>query len=108
MATPTLKIRRTRKRATPTPTQPVTSSTYIVDGIEGDVARVELPDGTTADYPLASLPPGVQEGDVVRVTPRDSVPVGEIDHDATQARRQRAQDTLTALNADAPTGDLDL
>ncbi|WP_241899790.1 hypothetical protein [Deinococcus sp. UR1] len=31
-------------------------SFVMVDGLEGRLARVELPDGTTEDWPLASLP----------------------------------------------------
>ena len=41
-------------------------SHVTVDGIEGKLARVELPDGTTEDWRLSSLPKGVKEGDVVR------------------------------------------
>lgn len=97
------------KAARPTKAAPKAHATptVTVDGIEGDLARIELPDGTTADWPLSILPEGVQEGDVLRL----SVVGGSeltVDAPETQRRRKKAQDTLTELNADAPKGDLDL
>ena len=44
------------------PTQHVT-----IDGIEGKHARVELPDGTTADWLLSILPEGVKEEPIRKV-----------------------------------------
>ena len=38
-------------------------SHVTVDGIEGKMARVELPDGTTEDWHLASLPKRVKDGE---------------------------------------------
>ena len=49
------------------------AKTVIVDGVEGEYARVELPDGTTEDWHLDGLPEGVQEGDIVRVRPKNMV-----------------------------------
>lgn len=80
----------------------------IVDGLEGRLARVELPDGTTEDWPLASLPRGVQEGSVVRVKVTEGDLEVEVDYGATQARREQAQRTLIALNAAGPSGEIEL
>lgn len=41
-----------------------------VDRIEGDVIVVELPDARVVDVPAAALPPGLREGDRVRVRSR--------------------------------------
>ncbi|MDL2342530.1 MULTISPECIES: DUF3006 domain-containing protein [Deinococcus] len=79
-----------------------------VDGIEGNVARIELPDGTTADWDLASLPRGVREGDVVRLHVEHGDLEIEIDHAATTRRRTAAQSQLDAMNRAAPTGEIDL
>lgn len=83
-------------------------SHVVVDDIEGQYARVELPDGTTEDWSLASLPRGVREGDVIRIDVQGGDVEMEIDHAETERRRTGAQAQLTALNAQAPTGDLDL
>lgn len=55
-----------------------------VDGLDGRLARVALPDGSTAVWPLASLPRGVREGDVVRLT----VTAGDLDAEIEPARTQ--------------------
>jgi Protein of unknown function (DUF3006) len=83
-------------------------SFVTVDGLEGHLARVELPDGTTEDWPLASLPPGVREGDVIRLTVHGGDLEAEIDHAQTHDRLTAAQAGTDALNAGAPTGDVDL
>jgi len=81
---------------------------WIVDGIEGRQARVELEDGHTEDISLASLPRGVQEGDVLRVHLEGGDFTLEIDHALTRQRRAGAQAQLGALNRPAPAGELDL
>lgn len=78
----------------------------IVDGIEGKYARVELPDGTTADWLLSTLPEGVKEGDVLAL--KDDGDTIEIDHAETKRRREQAQTKLEALNKAAPTGEITL
>ena len=83
-------------------------SFVTVDGLEGRLARVELPDGTTEDWPLASLPPGVKEGDVIRLTVNGGDLEAEIDHAQTRDRLTAAQAGPDALNAGAPTGDVEL
>ncbi len=72
-----------------------------IDGLEGDKARVELPDGTTIDWDRASLPEGAREGDLIRVTGEGSEQRLEIDHAATQAAQADAQSKLDALNGEA-------
>lgn len=90
-----------RPAADSLPTEHVT-----VDGIEGKHARVELPDGTTADWLLSTLPRGVKEGDVLVVRKEgDSI---EIDHAETRRRQEHAQSKLNALNESGPTGDITL
>ncbi|MBZ9715946.1 DUF3006 domain-containing protein [Deinococcus multiflagellatus] len=90
------------------PLEPVLTGTLIVDAIEGRFARVERENGATEDWPLASLPCGVREGDLVRVTVDGGDLEMEIDHEATRARRAQAQQDLDTLNAASPDGALDL
>lgn len=84
------------------------TGTLIVDAIEGRLARVEREDGHFEDWPLASLPSGVREGDVVRLRVEDGDLEIEIDHEETRRRHRQAQVELDALNVAAPTGKLDL
>jgi len=83
-------------------------SYVVIDGIEGHLARVELPDGTTEDWRLSSLPKGVREGDVVRIDGQGGDVEMEIDHQETDRRHALGQRQLDHLNAQAPEGDLDL
>ncbi|EYB68878.1 hypothetical protein DEIPH_ctg014orf0005 [Deinococcus phoenicis] len=83
-------------------------ATWVIDGIEGHFARVELEDGETVDMALASLPRGVREGDVIRVHLADGDFTLEIDHAETQRQREAAQTQLDALNRTAPAGEIDL
>ena len=79
-----------------------------VDGIEGTVARVELPDGTTEDWSLSSLPKGVKEGDVVKVRVEGGDVEVETDHAETKRRREKAQAQMDALNVAPPAGEINL
>ncbi|MFC4427200.1 DUF3006 domain-containing protein [Deinococcus navajonensis] len=88
--------------------EPVLSGHITIDGLEGRYARVELPDGTLEDWALASLPTGVKEGDVLSVHVEGGDLDIEIDHVETRRRRTRAQAELTALNGDAPDGEITL
>ncbi|GAA5514895.1 hypothetical protein Dcar01_03659 [Deinococcus carri] len=90
------------------PTPDILTGTLIVDAIEGGLARVEREDGSTEDWPLASLPCGVQEGDVVRLTVSGGDLDIEIDHAETQRRQGTAQQQLDTLNQATPSGELDL
>ncbi|OLV16874.1 DUF3006 domain-containing protein [Deinococcus marmoris] len=83
-------------------------SHVIIDGIEGKVARVELPDGTTEDWRLSSLPKGIKEGDVIQIDVQGGDVDIEIDHDETDRRHALGQRQLDSLNAKAPDGDIDL
>ena len=82
--------------------------TVVVDGIEGKWARVELPDGTTADWSLASLPRGMKEGNVLRIVEVDGDFDLEFDHAETSRRRQRAQARLDTLSQTTPDGEIPL
>lgn len=84
------------------------ASHVVVDAIEGKYARVELPDGTTEDWSLASLPEDVKEGDVVRVQENGGDFEMEVDHEETTQRRDSAQRQLDAVNGQAPQGEIDL
>lgn len=77
-----------------------------IDAIEGKYARLELPDGTTADWLLSSLPDGVQEGDILAVS--DEGNCIEIDHAETQNRKAQAQAKVEALNQAVPSGEITL
>ncbi len=38
---------------------------YSVDRIEGEIAKVENPDGSFTDIPLSALPSPLREGDIL-------------------------------------------
>ncbi|RJF74495.1 DUF3006 domain-containing protein [Deinococcus cavernae] len=80
----------------------------IIDALEGDKARVELPDGQTADWDRARLPDEAKEGDVITVTDLGAQVTYVIDHEATHQRRTQAQASLEALNHEAPKGEIEL
>jgi hypothetical protein len=86
----------------------VLTATWVVDGLEGRLARVELEDGQTVDLSLASLPPGAREGDVLRVQIQGGDLTLEIDDAQTAQRRAGAQTQLDALNQTSPSGEIDL
>lgn len=79
-----------------------------VDGLDGRVARVHLPDGAVAVWSLASLPRSVREGDVVRLT----VTAGDLDVEIDPARTREGQADARgargARNATGPTGGVGL
>jgi len=83
-------------------------ATVTVDAVEGDVVRVELPGGTTQDWPRHDLPRDVQEGDVVHVHVQDGQRHVRIDRAETRRRTQHAQAALTDLNAGSPDGEVNL
>jgi hypothetical protein len=86
----------------------VLTATWVVDGLEGRLARVELEDGQTVDLSLASLPRGVKEGDVLRMQLEGGDFTLEIDPVETARRQAGAQAQLDALNQAAPSGEIDL
>ncbi|MPY68240.1 DUF3006 domain-containing protein [Deinococcus sp. SDU3-2] len=81
---------------------------WVVDALEGRLARVELEDGQFVDLPLASLPRGVREGDVLRMEEQDGDFTLEIDHEETARRRGEAQAQLDALNRPTSGREIDL
>ncbi|MDZ7802153.1 MAG: DUF3006 domain-containing protein [Trueperaceae bacterium] len=90
---------------------------YVVDRIvDGAWAVLEDADGGTTDLPVAWLPAGVQEGDVVRVDVTTAAGLPDdagrsvtfrLDRDATERRRADAAAMRDRLRQ-APEGDLDL
>ena len=87
---------------------PSPAATWVVDGLEGRLARIELEDGETVDLPLASLPKGVREGDVLLMFEDGDDFTLEIDHEETARRRAGGQAQIDALNRAAPDGEIDL
>ncbi len=85
-----------------------TSTSVIVDGLEGERARVELADGAIETWHLSDLPRDVQEGDVLHVRVQDGQRHGRIDRSETRRRTQHAQAALTDLNAGSPDGEVNL
>lgn len=83
-------------------------SYVVIDGIEGHLARVELPGGGTEDWRLSSLPKGIKEGDVIRIDVQGGDVDIEIDHEETDRRHAQGQRQLDALNAAVPDGDINL
>jgi flagella basal body P-ring formation protein FlgA len=81
----------------PDPDAPLTDL-LTVDALEGDVARVELPDGTTVDLSRASLPKGIKEGDALRLTVEGGDMEIDVDAGASAQRQQQAQGELDILN----------
>lgn len=88
--------------------QGASAAWWVIDGIEGHLARVELEDGQTVDLPLSSLPDGVREGDVLRFEEEGGDFSLEIDRTETARRRTGAQAQLDALNGKAPDGEINL
>jgi hypothetical protein len=84
--------------------------TWTVDAIEEGIAALEA-EGTLLHLPLALLPAGVREGDVLTVE-RTADAEGCIlhirpDRAATEAARQRSRDQLAAMRpANDPGGDI--
>lgn len=89
-------------------TQGASSAWWVVDGIEGHLARVELEDGQTVDLPLSSLPGGVREGDVLSFEKGGGDFTLEIVHTETARRRDGVQAQLDALNQGTPDGEINL
>lgn len=90
------------------PEAPLRTQHVTVDGIEGKYARIELPDGTTEDCLLSALPKGVKEGDVIAISGEGGDFELEVDHKETHQRRAKAEEKLSAVNKDAPTGEINL
>ncbi len=66
----------------------------VVDRIEGELAVLEL-DGQSVTVPVALLPPGTREGDVLRLV---------VDPDATHAQHTDAERRLERLRARSTQG----
>lgn len=87
-----------------------TRMTWTVDAIEEGIAALER-DGTLLHLPLALLPAGVREGDVLAVDREEEVDACtlriRIDRAGTQAALQRSRDQLRSVRpANDPGGDI--
>lgn len=65
----------------------VPTATWVINGLEGRLARVEVEAGHTVEMSLASLPGGVIEGDVLRMYEEGGDLTLEIDYAETAWRR---------------------
>ena len=77
-----------------------TRMTWTVDAIEEGIAALEA-EGTLLHLPLALLPTGVREGDVLVFDREEQVDAStlriRIDRAATEAALQRTRDQLRAM-----------
>lgn len=68
--------------------------TYVVDRIEGGVVVCQAPDtGENAEFPKEKMPPGLREGDIVRLENG----VFTIDGQRTQQRKAELSKRLNDL-----------
>lgn len=89
---------------------------WVVDSIEESVASIEVDGRRTVQIPLARLPKGVKQGDVLKVSHVDVGPGKEprldivVDEDATRAAREKSarQVRSTGRSPNDPGGDIQL
>ena len=79
---------------------------WIIDGIEDEVARLEVEGERTITLPRALLPAAARDGLVLRVRRepegRDRVTITiEIDREATSAARRASKAQVAALDAES-------
>jgi len=79
---------------------------WIIDGIEDEVARLEVEGERTITLPRALLPSGARDGLVLRVRRepegRDRVTITiEIDREATEAARRKSKAQVAAIDAES-------
>ena len=67
---------------------------YCIDRLEEGFAVCETPNDRMENIPLEELPPDAAEGDLLR---RGQQGQWEIDHEATQARREAIRKKRAAL-----------
>ena len=63
----------------------------IVDRFEGNIAVVELEDGSVIDCPKTILPPNAKEGSIINIT---------VDENATNAKLKEVTDRMNKLFKD--------
>ncbi len=63
----------------------------IVDRFEGNIAAVELEDGSVIDCPKAILPPNAKEGSIINIT---------VDENATNAKLKEVTERMNKLFKD--------
>ncbi len=83
--------------------------TWTVDAVEEGIAAIEA-DGKLLHLPLALLPAGVREGDVLAVDREEQADAAtlhiRIDRAATEAALQRSRDKLRSVRPGDPGGDI--
>lgn len=88
-------------------------TTFVIDGLDAGIVRLESDDGRIWHLPAALLPDAAREGDVVaftRFARADAQAVAwllEVDHAATTARREALRRLRNTL-PEGPTGDITL
>lgn len=89
-----------------------TERVYVLDRIEGATAVLVDDAGATLDVPVRSLPSGVREGAVLRVSLRaDGAPdwsTARVDHAEAARRRAEGEERLKRLRKRDPGGDIKL
>ena len=73
----------------------------IIDRFEESWTILELPDGTTFNFPRSLIPEGAKEGDVLYFEI-------SIDEEATRKRRKHIQELLDDLKSQDKGGDIEL
>jgi len=73
----------------------------IIDRFEGNWAVLELPDGTTFNFPRSLLPSEAKEGDVLKFDV-------SVDREETEKRRKQARKLLDELKSQDKGGDIEL
>lgn len=63
----------------------------IVDRFEGNIAAVELEDGSVIDCPKAILPPNAKEGSIINIT---------VDENVTNAKLKEVTERMNKLFKD--------
>ena len=63
----------------------------IIDRFEGNIAVVELEDGSIIDCPKAILPPNAKEGSIIDIT---------VDEKATEEKLQKVTERMNKLFKD--------
>ncbi|AFG37437.1 DUF3006 domain-containing protein [Spirochaeta africana] len=79
----------------------MTFSSFTIDSITDQIAKLETPSGDFIEVPVSNLPDNAKEGDILRQVKSDSSSNMHfiIDHEQTEAVRNRVRSKLDALRA---------
>ena len=84
----------------------MTSETVVIEAVEQDLARLELPDGREVVIPVAWLPAEAIEGHHLLVEFEAGQVNFRVDLEATEVARKRNQELLDKLNKGYTGGEL--